>query len=178
MKSSDRISSDFQQLRNSSAVTPTLALQRWCNYYPSMEFCLYIADSRLIAISQRDTSVFYPFLLEHRERISALLNAFVKERVVGRFPVAWLAMDVYIDKKNKVWVVNLSPFNEAMNSALFSIEELRSLAEVQQDPVMRVVEEEAATLPSEQMFYQIPLDMHSLGSAEEVVSYIDNLKKE
>lgn len=87
-------------------------------------------------------------------------------------------MDVYIDKKNKVWVVNLSPFNEAMNSALFSIEELRSLSEVQQDPVMRVVEEEAATLPSEHMFYQIPLDMHSLGSAEEVVSYIDNLKKE
>lgn len=52
-----------------------------------MEFCLYITDYRLIAISQKDSSLFYPFLLEARESISGLLCDFVETRVKGRFPI-------------------------------------------------------------------------------------------
>ena len=62
--------------------------QRWCNYFPSMEFCLYIADGFLKAVSQRDTSVFYPFLVKEKDAICSLLTAFVADRVKGRFPVA------------------------------------------------------------------------------------------
>lgn len=108
-------------------------------------------------------------------------------------------MDVYIDKKDKVWVVNLSPFDDSMNSALFSIEELKSLrdacgsnqteedrsaekdsnnVEEEKEPVLRIVEEETSTLPSEQMFYQVPMEMYSLSSADQVSSFIQQLKKE
>lgn len=73
--------------RMNTTVSPVLALQRWCNYFPSMEFCLYISDYRLIAISQKDSSLFYPFLLEARESISDLLSDFVERRVKDRFPI-------------------------------------------------------------------------------------------
>ena len=45
-----------------------------------------------------------------------------------------------------------------------------------QDVVYRVVEQESHTLPSEQMFYQLPLDMHQLSSEKEVSDFISNLK--
>ena len=116
---------------------------------------------------------------------------------MGEFDV--VEMDVYIDKKDKVWVVNLSPFDDSMNPGLFSIEELNTLrglkekseageensvakeandAEKEKDPVLRVVEEEAGTLPSEQMFYQVPMEMYSLSSTDQISSFIQQLKKE
>ena len=106
-------------------------------------------------------------------------------------------MDVYIDKKDKVWVVNLSPFDDSMNPGLFSMEEpntLRGLKgkseageensvakeanDAEKEPVLRVVEEEAGTLPSEQMFYQVPMEMYSLSSTDQISSFIQQLKKE
>ena len=66
---------------------PLIVLQRWCNYYPSMEFCLYIGGGKLRAISQRDTSVFYPFLVEKRDELASLLKAFVNEIVLPYFSV-------------------------------------------------------------------------------------------
>lgn len=97
LKSSDRICSDFNRvyphpfisLRRSSleSVSPVIALQRWCNYFPSMEFCLYIREGVLKAVSQRDTSVFYPFLVTEKESICSLLCDFVRSRVQNRFPV-------------------------------------------------------------------------------------------
>ena len=168
--------------------------------------------------------MFYPFLLSEQNRIKSLLQAFVKDRVIGRFPVSdsvccgmrsiVVEMDVYIDKKDKVWVVNLCPFDESMNSALFTFEELNELREangnkraeeggegegeamaekksnavaaaaeeeekeMEKEPVLRVVEEEAGTLPSEQMFYQVPMEMYSLNSTDQVSSFIQQLKKE
>ena len=106
-------------------------------------------------------------------------------------------MDVYIDKKDKVWVVNLSPFDDSMNPGLFSMEELNTLRgmkekseageensvakeanDAEKEPVLRVVEEEAGTLPSEQMFYQVPMEMYSLSSTDQISSFIQQLKKE
>lgn len=128
---------------------------------------------------------------------------------MGAFDV--VEMDVYIDKKDKVWVVNLSPFDDSMNPGLFSMEELNALrgmkekseageeseagkeseageessvmkeandAEKEKEPVLRVVEEEAGTLPSEQMFYQVPMEMYSLSSTDQISSFIQQLKKE
>ena len=88
-------------------------------------------------------------------------------------------MDVYIDKKDKVWVVNLSPFDSQMNPGLFSYEELEELRKKEEvDKVeFRCVEEEGNTLPSEQMVYQLPFEMQSL-SDDKVEEYIANLKKE
>ena len=44
--------------------------------------------------------------------------------------------------------------------------------------MLRVVEEEAGTLPSEQMFYQVPMEMYSLSSTDQISSFIQQLKKE
>lgn len=85
-------------------------------------------------------------------------------------------MDVYIDKKEKVWVVNLEAYGDAMNTGLFTKEELDAIMSANQDVVYRVVEQESHTLPSEQMFYQLPLDMQQLSSEKEVSDFISNLK--
>ena len=52
-----------------------------------MEFCLYIHKGGLVAISQKDTSVFYPFLMNKREELSTLLTTFVQESECNNFPV-------------------------------------------------------------------------------------------
>ena len=67
-------------------------------------------------------------------------------------------MDVYIDKKEKIWVMNLNPFDMQMNPGLFSYEELEELRK--QDTIdkieFRCVEEEGNTLPiSSDAVYQI-----------------------
>ncbi|KNB45968.1 cell division cycle protein [Blastocystis sp. subtype 4] len=121
LKSSDRISSDYQLIKQSPFYEPLIVLQRWCNYYPSMEFCLYIGGGKLRAISQRDTSVFYPFLVEKRDELASLLKAFVNEIVLPYFSVDQFEMDVYIDKKQKVWVVNINALDDGMNPGLFTL---------------------------------------------------------
>lgn len=85
-------------------------------------------------------------------------------------------MDVYIDKKEKVWVVNVEAYDDAMNTGLFSKEELDAIMD-KEELVYRVVEEEGNTLPSEQLFYQLPLDMQKLSSDKEVAEFISNLKQ-
>ena len=85
-------------------------------------------------------------------------------------------MDVYIDKKEKVWVVNVEAYDDAMNTGLFSKEELDAIMD-KEELVYRVVEEEGSTLPSEQLFYQLPLDMQKLSSDKEVAEFISNLKQ-
>jgi len=87
-------------------------------------------------------------------------------------------MDVYIDKKEKVWVVNVNAFDEDMNAGLFSFEELDQLRKAQNDSIeFRVVEEEGSTSVSEQMFYQLPMEMQSL-TDDKIEEYIKNLKPE
>ena len=85
-------------------------------------------------------------------------------------------MDVYIDKKEKVWVVNVEAYDDAMNTGLFSKEELDAIMD-KEELVYRVVEEEGNTLPSEQLFYQLPRDMQKLSSDKEVAEFISNLKQ-
>ena len=95
-------------------------------------------------------------------------------------------MDVYIDKKEKVWVINVNAYDVNMNTALYSREELDVLVNMKKEggedmscqPDFRVVEEETATLPSEQMFYQLPMDMHHLSSEESINAFIQNMKRE
>ena len=56
-------------------------------------------------------------------------------------------MDVYIDKQQRVWVVNVNPLDDEMNPGLFSVEEVRAMGE--KSPFQfRVVEEEGHVLPS------------------------------
>ena len=46
-----------------------------------MEFCLYIKGGMLKAISQKDTSVYYPFLKEKESELVPLLQRFVDKSV-------------------------------------------------------------------------------------------------
>lgn len=85
-------------------------------------------------------------------------------------------MDVYIDKKEKVWIVNINAFGDEMNTALYSMEELQEMMKGNEEVAFRVVEEESATLPSEQLFFQLPVDMHHLSTDESISSFIRNMK--
>ena len=86
-------------------------------------------------------------------------------------------MDVYIDKKQKVWVVNINGVDDGMNTGLFTNEEITSLMKSDSLP-FRVVEEEGNTLPSEQVFYQLPVDMHQLSTDDDIQDYIHKLSTE
>ena len=52
-----------------------------------MEFCLYVKGGSLKAISQKDTSVYYPFLKEKESELTPLLQGFIDRQVKPVFPV-------------------------------------------------------------------------------------------
>ena len=86
-------------------------------------------------------------------------------------------MDVYVDKKQKVWVVNINALGDEMNPGLFTSDEISTLMMDDSIP-FRIVEEEGNTLPSEQVFYQLPVDMHQFTSETSIQEYINQLSIE
>lgn len=84
---------------------------------------------------------------------------------------------MYIDKKEKVWVININAFDKDMNTSLFSYEELMTLKEKEGNVEFRVVEEENVTPVSDQLFFQLPMEMQTL-SDDKIDEFIHNLKKE
>lgn len=52
-----------------------LALRKWFDIKPCFEFRCFVREGRLVAVSQRDTSNFYEFLLEKELQVCAFLSA-------------------------------------------------------------------------------------------------------
>lgn len=122
----------------------TLVLRKWANLHQSMEFRVFVHDHKILGISQRDCSTYYDFLTEEAEseRIVSLIDAFFHAHLASAESLAHTgdtnrgsagemlscyAMDVYIDKGGRVWIVDFNVFGEPTHALLFTWDELESL---------------------------------------------------
>ncbi|KAL4102011.1 hypothetical protein PRIC1_005759 [Phytophthora ramorum] len=109
-----------------------LVLKKWCNFLDSMLFRCFVVGHRLVAVSQRNCDEFYEFLPDQQDELCELMYEFYKKnfrRTEGGFifPDANYVFDVYVDKRHRVYLLDVNVFGAVTDTLLFSWEELLEL---------------------------------------------------
>jgi D123 len=113
-----------------------LALRKWCHLYPSHEFRCFVRNRNVVAVSQRHSTSHFPHLVEQQDEIRKRLVEFHDEHVKNRFavdrqggdPVVLnYVLDAYVDRNEKVWVVDFNVWGSRTDPLLFTWEELRGM---------------------------------------------------
>lgn len=181
LKASDFIAHDlshaYDQCSESRHASPdiVLNLRQWSYLQPSMEFRCFIADGRIIAISQRNCGHFFQHLAEEgtQERVLDSICSFYREHVDSVFELSTFIMDVYLDRLDRVWIVDMNPFSDTSVPLLFTWDELREYAEssTAASPLLRVIESTVAVQPRHDLIHRLPTDIVDLSTAEGIASF-------
>jgi len=138
-----------------------LALRKWCNLYPSQEFRCFVRGHELIGISQRHHSQHFPHLSRDRFVIRLMIIEFFDEIVHNRFAsgrVANYVFDAYIDKKEKVWIVDFNVWGTRTDPLMFEWSELVAMDAPDALPEIRVVETDKQVRADPLSSYRAPID--------------------
>eukprot|EP00936_MAST-01D_sp_MAST-1D-sp1_P002520 g2520.t1 len=106
-----------------------LVLRKWCNLHPAQEFRCFVRANHLIAVCQRDHKAHYPFLVvqERQAQLRSALAGFFHRYLRGRHSESSFVFDAYVDRKDKVFLLDLNPFGDVTDALLFEWDELRRL---------------------------------------------------
>ena len=176
LKSSDRIIYDveniFDQYNNSvnddslkiNSVPSDgyfLILRKWANLIPSMEFRIFVYNNTVVGISQRDPSVFYESLSSERCIIEDTLLDFYESKIHNQFGITNYTIDVYVDKKKRVWIIDFNPFGEPTSSLLYDWNDLIAFYNngTIPDELLRIVENRSELLQSTAGMSRGPIDV-------------------
>ncbi|KAJ1430228.1 D123-domain-containing protein [Ochromonadaceae sp. CCMP2298] len=181
---------------------PILVLRKWATLNPAMEFRIFLCGGRIAGACQRDCCTYYDFLQDRADDLAGLLQKFVNlEQVkglgavgavgaVGGLGLRSCVLDVFIDRKDHVWLVDVNPFGEPTCSLLFDWTELYELkdemtggggggdgegsnsgarsgasvvasAGAPLDFELRIVESDSEKLQSSRGSYRGPVDVHA-----------------
>ena len=193
LKSSDFCMHDvLHAVEDMSKVNYELVLRKWCNLHPSMEFRCFVWNRELgmfvkmtcnenhpllliihtvifmlstVAISQRQHTQHFPYLPRERVIIRSQILDFFDTVMENRFPSSNYVFDVYIDKKERVWLLDFNVWGSQTDPLLFEWEELMSLAEEETSfPEIRVVETELEIHHDPLASYRAPIDVIELAT--------------
>ncbi|KAI4371821.1 hypothetical protein MLD38_010125 [Melastoma candidum] len=102
-----------------------LALRKWQpSLRPEMEFRCFVKNQHLVGVSQRETTTFYPVLLEKKDHLTRLVEKFFMERVHQKFPSDSYTFDIYITRDDRIKIIDFNPWGAFTLPLLFSWEEL------------------------------------------------------
>lgn len=105
-----------------------LALRKWYpSFHPEMEFRCFVRGQRLIGISQRELTCFYPVLIEKKTDLELLIQGFFEENVQFKFESEDYTFDVYVTKDERVKLVDFNPWGAFTLPLLFTWDELEDL---------------------------------------------------
>lgn len=78
---------DTQNAETKRAWKPLLALRRWHDFHTPNEFRCFVHNNRLIAVSQKDITNYWPFLVEAKLKNLQLLEKFFQEKMKGALEI-------------------------------------------------------------------------------------------
>lgn len=143
-----------------------LVLRKWCNLNPSMEFRCFVRQNELIAISQRDHTQHYAHLLKDQTRIQDMIVDFFEDTVRNRFGSGLInnyVFDVYLDQKNRIWLLDFNIWAQSTDGLLFEWSELMTL-DAEDEPCFRLVESANQVRQDPLASYRAPIDTLHLAS--------------
>lgn len=166
LKSSDFISHDLNHLSSSAQIhCPKLALRRWANLHPSQEYRCFVRAGELVGICQRHHSEYWPHLSEeqHQTNVEDRVSSFHENTILtSTFPLSSYVFDVYMDKKDRVWLVDINVWGQQTDGLLFSWEELAEMDASRFD--FRVVDRAVNVQAHPLSNYRAPVDVLDLAS--------------
>ncbi|XP_028776989.1 cell division cycle protein 123 homolog [Neltuma alba] len=125
-----------------------LALRKWYpSLRPEMEFRCFVRGKKLIGISQREVTTFYPSLLEKKNDLLLLIQDFFNDKVRAVFESEDYTFDVYITKGERVKIVDFNPWGAFTLPLLFAWEELDQILEDGDGVEFRIIEDRCAVRP-------------------------------
>lgn len=131
LKSSDRVLFDlehmFDNCDDKTIATPPdviVVLRKWANLHPSMEFRVFVRGKSIVGICQRDCHTYYDFLEDKLDALEQLIVQQFQRNIRDVFPLEQYAVDLYVDQKHRVWVLDFNPFGSPTCPILFTWEEL------------------------------------------------------
>ncbi|XP_054791672.1 uncharacterized protein LOC129297363 [Prosopis cineraria] len=125
-----------------------LALRKWYpSLRPEMEFRCFVRGKKLIGISQREVTTFYPALVEKRNDLLLVMQVFFNNNVRAVFELEHYTFDVYITKDERVKVVDFNPWGAFTLPLLFTWEELEQILNDGDSVEFRIIEDRCAVRP-------------------------------
>ncbi|GLE00958.1 hypothetical protein PINS_up009755 [Pythium insidiosum] len=108
--------------------TVTLVLKKWCSLFDSMLFRCFVVERRLVAVCQRHCDEYYEFLEAQQDALAERIYDFYHKTFRGAnahvLPDRDVVLDVYVDKEQRVHLVDINVFGGVTDPLLFSWEEL------------------------------------------------------
>ncbi|CAI5984426.1 unnamed protein product [Closterium sp. NIES-64] len=147
-----------------------LALRKWFDLRPEMEFRCFVKAHRLMGISQREITSFYPFLVDSHENIKLQICDFYDNRIRGKFPCTDYTFDVYITRDGRVKLVDFNTYGGATLPLLFSWKEI--------DVEMRIVESRSGVQLGLRAASGAPFDLHDRSEGSAFEDLMEKLKVE
>lgn len=190
LKSSDRVSHDinhpFRKCEDGEDENfiesdgYTLILRKWITISSSSEFRCFVKKNQLIAISQRDTAAYYPYVADNYNTIHSAIKNFFVEKIMGKFPDDSYIFDIYINSNNAVKLVDFNPFGELTDPLLFTWDELSQINVGDQaepyETLFRFVTSSNGVQPSPFLSSRVPRETLNLSSDDDINKMVDFLK--
>lgn len=182
LKSSDFVMHDIVHAFDNSQeekppdISYELVLRQWCNLNPSMEFRCFVWNGDLVAISQRNHTQHFPHLKKEMMVFRSQILDFYKDYVYDNFPGNGnFSFDVFIDRQERVWLIDFNVWGTQTDSLLFLWDELVTMTlEGSRDqentvlenwrPEIRVVETENEIHHDPLASYRAPIDTVDLAT--------------
>jgi D123 len=154
------------------SVVPTLIRSIYVSIYPHYNIA--------VGISQRNHSQHYPHLIDDCARIRSFVIEFFEDVICHRFAnnqLSQYVFDIYLDKSDRVWLLDFNVWSIQTDSLLYTWEELVDMPipllvgdddDVVGDrdfPQLRVVERALEVRHDPLASYRAPLDTVTLASS-------------
>ncbi|KAK4253723.1 hypothetical protein QN277_010362 [Acacia crassicarpa] len=125
-----------------------LALRKWYpSLRPEMEFRCFVRGKKLIGISQREVTTFYPALLEKKNDLLLLMQDFFNNKVRYVFESENYTFDVYITIDERIKILDFNPWGGFTLPLLFAWEELDQILDDEDGVEFRIIEDRCGVRP-------------------------------
>ncbi|XP_040574925.1 translation initiation factor eIF2 assembly protein [Lepeophtheirus salmonis] len=154
-----------------SEIQYNLALREWRSINPGHEFRCFVKNGSLKAISQRDFTSFYDYIIKEESFIKEDLTRFHKNNL-SNFPLNDFVFDVVRSSKGKITLVDFNPSGITTDALLFEWSELQEIEEME----FRFISEEKGIRSDTLRQYSLPTDVVDIANGtdhDKLLSFLE-----